>query len=430
MIKVYNTVYSLRRVKTYESGVLYNVVDLNAFGFWVFDPSDTTSPHDGLNIVVNNSGQRIKRQIFLLALLPPSLTATSGAFGDTVNLSWSPRPTSGGYNVQFSTDNTNWTGIGGTIAAGTTTYAHTGRTNGVLYYYRVKALAAAGYQESEWATASVTTTITLLLDTTNSAGAWSVTRKLRTAYSGAAFRVERASDNTQQDIGFSGLYVDESALSTFAAGTDAFVVTIYDQTGNSRNATVAALTNAPKIVNGGTLLKEGGKLVMEFDGTNDYFTVVDYALGTTFFIFAVAGKVSTNTVNTIYGRGTTNSGYSRDGMLYLDTATSLLNVQRVDGAGNIGMAGQSATLANMQLLSGSLVSANLKASVNAVESSNVFSTVTGSVDPQTSIGAVGDGAAIKYFFKGRMSEIVVYTTNQSSNVSAINTNINTHYTIY
>ena len=73
MIKVYNTVYSLRRVKTYESGVLYNVVDLNAFGFWVFDPSDTTSPHDGLNIVVNNSGQRIKRQIFLLALLPPVL---------------------------------------------------------------------------------------------------------------------------------------------------------------------------------------------------------------------------------------------------------------------------------------------------------------------------------------------------------------------
>jgi hypothetical protein len=430
MIKVYNTVYSLRRVKTYESGVLYNVVDLNAFGFWVFDPSDTTSPHDGLNIVVNNSGQRIKRQIFLLALLPPSLTATSGAFGDTVNLSWSPRPTSGGYNVQFSTDNINWTGIGGTIAAGTTTYAHTGRTNGVLYYYRVKALAAVGYQESEWATASVTTTITLLLDTTNSAGAWSVTRKLRTSYAGSAFRVQRTSDNTQQDIGFSGLYVDESALSTFAAGTDAHVVTIYDQTGNGRNATVAAFTNAPKIVNGGTLLKEGGKLVMEFDGTNDYFDVVDYALGTTFFIFAVAGKVSTNTVNVIYGRGTTNFNFSRDGLLFLDTATSLLNIQRIDNTGDVKMVGQSATLANMQLLSGSLVSANLKASVNAVESSNIPTTITGSVDPQTSIGAIGDGTVMKHFFKGRMSEIVVYTTNQSSNVSAINSNMNAHYTLY
>jgi hypothetical protein len=94
------------------------------------------------------------------------------------------------------------------------------------------------------------------------------------------------------------------------------------------------------------------------------------------------------------------------------------------------MVGQSATLANMQLLSGSLVSANLKASVNAVESSNIPTTITGSVDPQTSIGAIGDGTVMKHFFKGRMSEIVVYTTNQSSNVSAINTNINTHYTIY
>jgi len=430
MIKVYKTSYLLRRVKTFEVGTVYMVSDPNTFGIWLFDPTDTTSANDYTNVVVNASGQRLRRQVLLIGLATPILDATSGSLGDTVNLSWSPRPLSGGYTLQFSTDNTNWTGIGGTIAAGTTTYTHTGRTNATLYYYRVKALAASGYQESDWGTDSVTTSITLLLDTTNSAGAWSVTRKLRTAYSGAAFRVERASDNTQQDIGFSGLYVDESALSTFAAGTDAFVVTIYDQTGNGRNATVAAFTNAPKIVNGGTLLKEGGKLVMEFDGTNDYFDVVDYALGTTFFIFAVAGKVSTNTVNTIYGRGTTNSGYSRDGMLYLDTATNLLNIQRVDGAGNIGMAGQSATLANMQLLSGRLVSANLKASVNAVESSNVFSTVTGSVDPQTSIGAVGDGAAIKYFFKGRMSEIVVYTTNQSSNVSAINTNINTHYTIY
>lgn len=55
----------------------------------------------------------------------------------------------------------------------------------------------------------------LLLDTyTNAAVAYSL-RKLRTAYSGSAIRVRRSSDNTEQDIAFSGNDLDTTSMLDF-----------------------------------------------------------------------------------------------------------------------------------------------------------------------------------------------------------------------
>lgn len=430
MTKVFKTVYALKRIKVCEPGFLYIVTDLNAFGFWILDVTDTTSADDGVNCIINGSGQRLKRQILLQALAAPALTLESNAIGTEVTASWSPRLTSGGYILEFSTDNISFTAIGGTISAATPTYTHTGRTNNTLYYYRVKALAAAGYQESGWGTASITTfTGTNLLDGTNAAAAYSVSRKLRSTWSGSCIRVRRSSDSTEQDIGFSGNNLDTAALIAFAGSGDATVVSIYDQTGNSRHGTVAAPTNAPKIVVAGSLLTEGSKPCMEFDGTDDYFDVPDFNLGSTFFIFSVAGKVTTNAANAIFARGTTGGGYSRDVMLFLDTTTDLLNTQRIDGS-NVRMADKAANLAAMQLHAGSLHADELTASVNNSAGTPTSSTISGSIGPQCSIGAIGDGATMKAFFKGRIQELVVYTTNQSSNLTTISNNINTHYTLY
>lgn len=93
----------------------------------------------------------------------------------------------------------------------------------------------------------------LILDTYSAAAAYSAARRLRTAYTGAAIRVRRSSDNTEQDIGFSGNSLDTTALSTFVGAGNGFVVTWYDQSGNARDVTQATQANQPRIVNAGTI---------------------------------------------------------------------------------------------------------------------------------------------------------------------------------
>ena len=75
-------------------------------------------------------------------------------------------------------------------------------------------------------TISVTTSApSLLLDLYPSAAAAYSVRLLRSAYSGSAIRVRRSSDNTEQDIGFSGGNLDTSALTSFCGSGNGFVTT-------------------------------------------------------------------------------------------------------------------------------------------------------------------------------------------------------------
>jgi len=107
----------------------------------------------------------------------------------------------------------------------------------------------------------------LLLDLyPNSAVAYSV-RKLRTAYTGNSIRVRRSSDNAEQNIGFSGNNLDTSALTTFCAGTDGFVTIWYDQSGNGINVAQGTATLQPQIVSGGSVLLVNGKPAIFSNGT-------------------------------------------------------------------------------------------------------------------------------------------------------------------
>lgn len=96
------------------------------------------------------------------------------------------------------------------------------------------------------------------------------TWRLRNAYAGGCIRVRRASDNGEQDIGFSGSNLDTVALLAFAAGGDAFVKTLYDQSGNGRDLSQATAASQPKIVSAGSLIAAiNGLPSLQFDGSND-----------------------------------------------------------------------------------------------------------------------------------------------------------------
>ena len=95
----------------------------------------------------------------------------------------------------------------------------------------------------------------LLDDYPNAAAAYSL-RKLRNFYTGDAIVVRRASDNTTRSIGFDALTneLDTASLESFCVGTDGFVTTWFDQSGNNPPATQSIASKQPKIVSNGTFL--------------------------------------------------------------------------------------------------------------------------------------------------------------------------------
>jgi surface protein len=95
-------------------------------------------------------------------------------------------------------------------------------------------------------------------------------RKVNPDYTGNCLRVRRSSDNSQQDIGFSGSDIDVSALNSFCSGANGFVVTLYDQSGSGLNLISGTNSEQPQIFNSSTgFLKDGNKIAIIFDGTDD-----------------------------------------------------------------------------------------------------------------------------------------------------------------
>ncbi len=105
------------------------------------------------------------------------------------------------------------------------------------------------------------------LTAANPAAAAYSLRKLSTDYTGSAIRVTK-DNSTFQDIGFdvSG-NLNETALTTFAAGGTVYVSTWYDQSGNGRNATQATHASRPVIVSSGVINKINGKPSILFNSS-------------------------------------------------------------------------------------------------------------------------------------------------------------------
>lgn len=83
-------------------------------------------------------------------------------------------------------------------------------------------------------------------------------------------RVRRSSDNSEQDIAFSGDGVDTDALQTFAEGADCYVKIWYEQlAGGTKHFATATPTQQPPIVLNGSVLTDPvtGLPAMRFSGS-------------------------------------------------------------------------------------------------------------------------------------------------------------------
>lgn len=258
-----------------------------------------------------------------------------------------------------------------------------------------------------------------LLDTyPNAAAAYSV-RKLRAAYTGSAIRVRRSSDNAESDIGFSGGNIDTSALTTFCSGTNGFVTTWYDQSGNSRNATQTTASNQPQIVSSGSVITTNGKVSMIFDGTNDGLleSIATNAM-TPYLILSVQKSNKSTGTQSIFRYGVNTPVIHRfDASNYRTLAGN--------PAGSLFVE-TSTTPTNQLLLESYFTNTSVTQYINGL----VGNTDTGTNASVAGAILIGYTSGFNEFFLGNIQEIIIYGLSQLSNRTGIESSINSYYGIY
>lgn len=268
----------------------------------------------------------------------------------------------------------------------------------------------------DWLAANTGISFTGLLDDYPGAVAAYSLRLLNSNYSGDAVIVRRASDNTTQSIGFIDGELDTGALNTFCSGTNGFVTTWFDQSGNGANAVNTTASGQPKIydsVNGIEL--ENNKPTIRWEvgqvqGLQATFSQV-YA--------------QPNTIISVHNR-VINNGYLFDGK---DSTNRHLQYSNLLSAPiDISNAYPSSEMNKQNVLTALFNTTNSESYINT-ELQASGNTGTNSLGGLT-IGNRFNLSNTNDTLQGTIQEITIYPTNETSNRAGIETNINNHYSIY
>ena len=256
----------------------------------------------------------------------------------------------------------------------------------------------------------------LLNDYPNASAAYSL-RALNSAYTDAAIRVRRSSDNTEQDIKL--LYdgsLDTSSLLSFVGAGDGFVSTWYDQSGSGNNAIQATATKQGKVVDLGNLIINPDNMLPSVEAMGNNKSMIITATPA-LNLFAVA-KINA-LVNANYFSFST-SPFS--GMYYGGTASGLNGI----GIYSIG-------------LTNSLTGEDLNTHLANYYHNGSNYLVSKDSDTNVDLGVftkanvvqiLGRDLAAPTSLNGLMQEMIIYSTGDDSNNEAIKSNINSHYNIY
>lgn len=239
-------------------------------------------------------------------------------------------------------------------------------------------------------------------------------------------RVRRTSDNTEQD--FTATQITDGTLATFCAPEEGFVAKWYDQSGNKDVLNFTALQQ-PKIVSGGSVLLQNGKPCMEFDGVDDSLQVLlDLEETENYYLFAVNTWVSSPEEGDGYMYGLNNSplapivGYNS--FRWNGEKGNLQGFQSDLTMLSPGSFPQSLYYARQ--IGAGLTGSQLKINTNQ------YPIIGGTANGSTSINVIHLGESGEGGSNGniKLQEFVLYFTDPAFNATAIESNINTHYSIY
>lgn len=245
-------------------------------------------------------------------------------------------------------------------------------------------------------------------------------RQLAYDYTGPVVTVRRSSDSVEDD--FTASEVADGTLAAFCGAGDGLVKTLYDQSGNGRDASQSTATAQPKIVSSGVLVLENGLPAMDFDGTNDRLSIgtIGISGAQDRAIFAV---ITTHAVGVYawfaFGESLIGKGY------FLSSEYAL----RVE-SGSIVWGGASA--AQQDVISHLFSGSNVTDAKNYVSGSqqSVLSSASRTINTTDASASIGSSYTGISNFNGTIQELIIYPVDQSANRVAIEDNINSHYNVF
>jgi len=260
----------------------------------------------------------------------------------------------------------------------------------------------------------------LLLDTYSGAAAAYSVRLLRTAYTGDAIRIREDSGNTETDIGFDGDGdLDTAAIASHCGANNGYVVTWYDQSGNGEDVTQSTTTSQPQIYNGtATVTNNGNPALLFATDTLNNTTIAATRPNTTFAVTRIDNSGGT----TMYVfDGNTSSG--RHAVILRADVSPTAKWNAYGGSELQGPI----VARDADYLTYTLWDSGSTSEI----ANNGATAITGSTGTNNLSGLnVGARYNNTNHGNGYFHEMIVFDSDQSSNRSGIESNINTYFSIY
>ena len=258
-------------------------------------------------------------------------------------------------------------------------------------------------------------------------------RKLRDNYTGYCIKVLRSSDSATQDIGFVDGLLDETSLISFVGSGDGYILMWYDQSGNNYHCTsISDSYYLPQIISSGTVITLNGKVSCTFNGNKLLYESGSTNLGT--FLsgtyqnstFLVCSSASSSRGPILSGL---QSGPTNRFTLYTPYTTAIYYDAGNQTTRRISVANPSGFADNQHLVSLYSTGSISYIKVDSIELKNA--NVSGDLDlDQGGVICIGTAFYSAEKFIGSIQEIIVYPSDKSSDISNIESNINSHYSIY
>lgn len=242
-------------------------------------------------------------------------------------------------------------------------------------------------------------------------------------------RVRRTIDNTEADFTATGL--TDGTLDLFCGEEAGYVTKWYDQS-SSRDVLNFTALQQPLIYNGeeGGVLLQNGKPCMEFDGVDDTLqTLLPASPLASYYLFAVNAFVGPVGEEKYYIYGLNDPG-----VLNPTHMSSYLNqnglVTDLTLRGTSDLVGTMTTNPTLQsLYYNRQVDSPIAQSIINVNGQNISSLANNGIASINTI-YMGSSTVPDGHSNIRLQEFILYFADPASNATAIESNINTHYSIY
>jgi hypothetical protein len=211
------------------------------------------------------------------------------------------------------------------------------------------------------------------------------------------------------------------ALAAHCGASSGYVSKWYDQSGNTNTATQATTANMPKIYDGTTgVVTENGKPAVFFEADIMNFTLPSMTEGEVFRVLRAANDPSTSSAEG--GGDVLGTGWNAGANSHYPYTNG--NIYDSTGRNARLSFNPTANVAQQHLLNVLSKTGEWTARINGTQEHTTFSNTVG-FRTSNSFGQVGT-AELKHHYQ----EFILWPTDQSSNRTNIEDNINTFYSIY